>query len=304
MTQWKRIKESGARCLALFGLLIGLGSFLGCVCAPVKEPASLSEIPTNEVMSEAAAAENTEAGDPSETVEMAVADVDVADVDVDMEEEEEPPSADPYEKRNRKRFKRNRRIENCCVDPLASAYLDHVPEGMQVGFRKVRHNLGEPLNLVNQFFQLRFVDATVSTTRFCVNTTIGLLGFYDPATRMGLERVHSDTGETLYRYGVPKGPYLVLPLVGPSTARDGLGTIVDFFLRPDTYLLTPAGQVLFVGGEGVVRKSEVMEQLEIMRRNSLDEYAMIRSAYLMDRMSWLRGRELTDEELDTLLYFE
>ncbi len=301
MTQWNRIKGSGARCLALFGLLVCVGISLGCACAPAKQPTSLSEFATPEAVSEKAAAGNSETGDASETEEVAVADV---DVDIDMEEEEEPPSADPFEKRNRKRFKRNRRIENCCVDPLAGAYLNHMPTSLQTGFRKVRHNLGEPLNLVNQFFQLRLVDATVSTTRFCVNTTVGLLGFYDPATRMGLKRVNSDTGETLYRYGVPKGPYLVLPLVGPSTVRDGFGTFVDFFLRPDTYLLTPAGQVLFVGGEGVVRKSEVMKQLEIMRRNSLDEYAMIRSAYLMDRMTWLRGRELTDEELDTLLYFE
>jgi len=293
MRQRNRTRRSAGRCLTLFGLLLLLASSLGCasVKGSVKEPVQESVTEKTETReapaSEAAALEEFEESD--EWIEA---------------EEELPPPADPYEKRNRKRYKFNSRVENCCVDPLARAYLKVIPGRLRTSFQNFRNNLGEPLNLVNQYLQLRFSDGTVSTSRFCINTTIGLLGFFDPSTKMGLEEINSDSGQTLYRYGVPKGPYLVLPFIGPSTARDGLGSVFDFFLRPDTYLLTPASQVLWVSGEGVMRKSEVMDQLEILRRNSLDEYAMIRSAYLMDRMSWLRGRELTEEELDALLYFE
>jgi ABC-type transporter lipoprotein component MlaA len=274
MNARRRTIQGARKYLTLFALMAFVVSSAGCLCGGAKEPALSSEPPVVQNV---------------ETVDW---------------EDEEFPNADPYEKANRKRYTRNQKIEKCCVDPLAQSYLKRVPGGMQKRFRLFRLNLGEPLNFINQYLQLRLKDGTVSTTRFGVNTIFGLLGFYDPATKIGLKRIRSDTGQTMYRYGVPKGPYLVLPLVGPSTARDGLGTVFDFFLRPDTYLLSPAGQLLWIGSEGVVRKSEVMDQLELLRKNSVDEYAMIRSAYMMDRMSWLRGRELTDEELDTLLNFE
>lgn len=299
MMQRSRTRRLAKRCLAFFGVFGLLSIFMGCACGSAKrsvqEPAPVSVQESVQETAEVPA--NDSVG-----LEVAQA-LDEFD-DYDEFDEEEPPAADPWERRNRKRYKFNGKMESCCVDPLARTYQKVVPDGLQKRFRNFRENLGEPLNFVNQFLQLRFIDGTVSTSRFCINTTVGLLGFYDPSTRMGLEAINSDSGQTMYRYGVPKGPYLVLPFIGPSTARDGLGSFFDFFLRPDTYLLAPGAQLLLVSGEGVMRKSEVMDQLEILRKNSLDEYAMIRSAYLMDRMTWLRGRELTEEELDTLLYFE
>jgi phospholipid-binding lipoprotein MlaA len=295
MMQRSRTRRLAERCLVFFVLFSLLAISMGCACGSAKrsvqEPVQETVLETGETADELA----------SDSVVLE----EVQELDeFDELDEEEPPAADPYERRNRKRYKFNGKMESCCVDPLANTYRKVIPDGLQNRFRNFRENLREPLNFVNQFLQLRFVDGTVSTSRFCINTTVGLLGFYDPSTKMGLEAINSDSGQTMYRYGVPKGPYLVLPFIGPSTARDGLGSFFDFFLRPDTYLLTPGAQLLWVSGEGVMRKSEVMDQLEILRRNSLDEYAMIRSAYLMDRMSWLRGRELTEEELDTLLYFE
>lgn len=273
--------------LAMFALMAFAVTSAGCLCGGTKESTLSGEPPVLQDVEDVQSVDNVEAN--------------VETVDWD---DEDIPSADPYETANRKRYARNQKIERRFVDPLAQRYSKRVPDGLQTRFRFFRLNLGEPLNFVNQYLQLRLKDGAISTTRFGVNTIFGLLGFYDPATKMGLDRIHSDSGQTMYRYGVPKGPYLVLPLVGPSTARDGVGTVIDFFLRPDTYLLSPAGQLLWVGSEGVVRKSEVMDQLELLRKNSIDEYAMIRSAYLMDRMAWLRGRELTDEELDTLLNFD
>jgi phospholipid-binding lipoprotein MlaA len=105
-------------------------------------------------------------------------------------------------------------------------------------------NLDSPAVFVNDVLQCEPRDAAVTAARFAVNTTAGVGGLLDPATPLGLPGHHSDFGQTLALLAVPSGPYLVLPVVGPTTARDGTGYLVDFLFRPTTYLLTPGAQVV------------------------------------------------------------
>jgi phospholipid-binding lipoprotein MlaA len=132
-------------------------------------------------------------------------------------------------------------------------------------------------------------DAGATGARFLINSTLGVAGTLDPATPWGLERRHADFGQTLFSYGVGSGPYLVIPILGPSTARGTIGRIFDGLLRVDLWLLTPASQVIVVAGNGVSGYAAHREQMKELRRSSVDFYAVLRSAYLMDREALLRG---------------
>ena len=155
-------------------------------------------------------------------------------------------------------------------------------------------NLETPALFANDVLQLAPVDATVTVTRFAINTTVGLAGLFDPAERMGLERHHTDFGQTLALYGVPSGPYLVLPVLGPTTVRDGSGYVVDFLFQPTTYVLP--GLTLFIyasihqGSAGIAALDAHADQLHALEASSVDFYAALRSAYYQDRVAAIEAR--------------
>jgi phospholipid-binding lipoprotein MlaA len=136
------------------------------------------------------------------------------------------------------------------------------------------------------------VPAATTLGRFVVNTTFGLAGIFDFAGDvMHVQRVDADFGQTLHRYGVPRGPYLVVPIFGPSTARDAFGTVVDQALDPLTYIIGPLNlqwQLILGGGQGLATREANADAMDALREASVDFYSALRSAYLQSR----RAREL------------
>ena len=186
---------------------------------------------------------------------------------------------DPFEGINRQIFSFNRGVDIVLLDPITQAYRFVLGDFARQSLRNVFANLRTPVVLVNNLLQLRGEDAAVTTARFVVNSTMGMGGFFDPASSLGLAPHVSGFGETLEMAGLSSGPYLVLPLLGPTTVRDSLGNLVDAAMAPQTYILPVVSTVLITGSNGVVEREKYYEGLKALREQSVDYYASLRSAY-------------------------
>lgn len=201
---------------------------------------------------------------------------------------------DPWEPVNRAIFNFNDRVDSVSLKPLAQGYNRFVPEPVRDGVSNVFGNLGEPRNLVNNTLQGKFHDASVDISRFLLNTTLGVGGVFDVATRWGLQRNDEDLGQTIGSYGVPSGPYVVLPLLGPSTLRDSLARVPESF---ETY--TYRAQVDHVrtrnvafGTEMVDTRAAILGQERLIRG---DRYTFVRNAYLQNREFRVRDGVVDDD---------
>ena len=194
---------------------------------------------------------------------------------------------DPFEGANRWTFAFNEGLDTWLLDPLTRGYQWVVPVPARRGVNRIFHNLHSPVVFANEVLQLRPVPAATTLARFVVNTTLGVVGIFDVAEDvMQLPRGEADFGQTLARYWVPRGPYLVLPLFGPSTARDMVGTVVDLGLDPITYIVGPLNlqwQLLRGSGQGLAIRDAHLHSLDALRDGSVDYYSTLRSAYLQSR---------------------
>lgn len=194
-----------------------------------------------------------------------------------------PQVGDPLEPVNRPIFSANDAIDRVAVGPIADFYGWAVPGPIKQGIRGVFSNLNRPVVFVNQVLQLHPKGAAETLGRFVLNTTLGIGGLFDPAAELGWDEHYADFGQTLGRYGIPPGIYHVIPLFGPSTTRDALGSAVDTMLRLDTWLL-PMTTLLYIGGGyGITVREDRREEIAELRRSSLDFYAAVRSGYLQHR---------------------
>ncbi len=190
---------------------------------------------------------------------------------------------DPFERCNRRVFVLNRGIDAVLLDPMTRAYAYAVPDFARQSIRNVFTNLNTPSALVNDLLQLEWKDASVTTARFVINSTMGMGGLFDAASSVGLGTHRADFSETLAFVGIPRGPYLVMPLLGPTTVRDGIGSLVDLAMAPQTYALPLLGFILVTGSQGLTEREEHFEGLEALAEASIDPYASLRSAYLSSR---------------------
>jgi phospholipid-binding lipoprotein MlaA len=195
----------------------------------------------------------------------------------------DPADRDPLEPLNRGIFGFNEAVYGWVFDPVAIAYQWVMPGPGRRALRRFFSNLGEPVTLVNDLLRFRPLQAGSSGARLVINTTAGVGGLFDPAAAWGLESHTSGFGETLAVYRVPSGPYLVMPIMGPSTARDAVGGLVDGIMRPDTWLLAAAPRLVMAAGSGFTTYDIERERLDALRTTSVDFYAALRSAYLLDR---------------------
>lgn len=220
----------------------------------------------------------------------------LAEFDVELEHATGFP--DPWEPFNRQMFALNEGLDRWIVSPLVDLYTFVMPAPARVGMRRFFFNLRSPAILVNDVLQLEMHDAGVTLGRFVTNTTIGVAGFFDPAAELGLAAHDSDFGQTLALAGVPSGPFLIVPLLGPMCFRDGVGTITDMFFRPTTYLLGPLDQLFYYsihgGGAGIVEREREDRALEALRASSVDYYAALRNAYYQYRMGFIERRKRSD----------
>lgn len=218
--------------------------------------------------------------------------------DAGFDAELETGVRDPIEPVNRRIFAGNRALDRVLLDPLARFYGWILPDPAKRAVRRVFDNLNLPVVIVNDLLQLEGRRAAEATGRFLLNSTFGLAGVFDPAHEAGLEAHHADFGQTLAKAGVGPGVYLVLPLFGPSTARDAVGDLFDVALRPDTWLL-PLGPRLLLGGTwGITEREEHRESLEALESSSVDFYAAVRSAYWMNREAMIHGGAPADDALE------
>jgi phospholipid-binding lipoprotein MlaA len=187
---------------------------------------------------------------------------------------------DPYEETNRDVYSFNTYVDKTAVKPVAVAYRDDVPQPVRTGIHNVLDNLNTPYIFANELLQADFSAAGTSLGRIFLNSTIGVLGFADAGKAAGLDPQVNGFGHTLAVYGVGHGPYLVLPLIGPSTPREAIGYGADAAGDPIDYFI-PFYATVLEGGTGLIdQRSRYIEQIDQLRRGSIDEYAAVRSIYL------------------------
>lgn len=199
---------------------------------------------------------------------------------------------DPWEGFNRKMFSAHLFIDDNLLVPGAKAYRAVTPKPARKGLRNFLANAAMPKTLVNDLLQGKAGRAGETTGRFLINSTIGFLGFADPAAKLGVPPHTEDFGQTLAVWGVGSGPYLFLPLFGPSSIRDGFGAAVDLGFDPLFYIRTdPAAYARYsrAGATGLALREPLIEPLEDIRGKSLDYYASLRSFWLQ-----ARKREIND----------
>lgn len=209
-----------------------------------------------------------------------------------------PPAAaaidnDPLESVNRKTFAVNEFLDRILLRPVARAYVAVIPKNARGSIHAALDNAKQPVIMLNEALQGKPRRLRLSLERFAVNTTIGMGGLVDVASRWHLPDEKADFGETLYSWGVPSGPYLVLPVLGPSNPRDAIGMGVDSYLDPLTFLANAKGlQVVEVPRlvtDGVDQRARVLTVLDDLRRNSLDFYAELRSLSQQQRAAELNS---------------
>ena len=191
--------------------------------------------------------------------------------------------SDPIEGLNSAIFAFNNGLDLFVLRPTAAVYGFVTPRVAKEAVQRLFLNLKGPVIVVNDLLQLEINGAAVTTGCFFINTTIGIFGLFDVADFFGLEEHPADFGQTLHAYGVGPGPYLVLPLLGPSTARDAVGRSVDLFFDPLTYVLDPGAKIAVLASAAAVERERLLGPLEELRSTAVDYYAALRSAYYQDR---------------------
>ena len=205
------------------------------------------------------------------------------------EEEYDDGANDPLEIPNRFIFAINGMLDFVIVKPVSHTYNFWVPDPVRESIGNFLHNISSPVILANDVFQGEHDRAETTFKRFVINTTVGVLGFFDPATDWGYERHTEDFGQTLATYGVDEGFYLMLPLLGPSSARDGTGKVVDIFLDPLTYLAPQNVRLARFAADGVQFRADNYDAIEDLERDSLDFYAAVRSVWRQNREYEIRN---------------
>lgn len=202
--------------------------------------------------------------------------VDQFKVDANAAQSEEVK--DPLQPLNRQIYAFNDVLDRTVLRPVAVSYSEKLPEQVRGSLTQARKNLDEPWNAVNQFAQAKPLRAIKTLGRFTINT-LTTLGFADPASRLGLDSEDESLGTTLGFYGVPSGPYLVLPVMGPSTLRDGLGNIVDSQARPQKYMLDDHDGLYWgeIAWRGVDTRARLLDLDGVLQG---DKYAAMRDIYL------------------------
>ncbi|HTB66093.1 MAG TPA: VacJ family lipoprotein [Steroidobacteraceae bacterium] len=218
-----------------------------------------------------------------------------------------PPGAtkdprDPMERLNRTTFNFDDALAHKVALPIARGYQAVTPKLIRRGIANLFENAHTPVIIVNDLLQAKFKMMGLETARLALNSTLGLAGLLDPATGVGLPKEDNDFGRTLGTWGIHPGPYLVLPLLGPSDFRDGFGKLVDAFGAPQDYIHDTATfySVEALGLVNTFSESLLPTYQLLDQQNAFDRYAFSRNAYLQQRSFLIHGDngKVDQEELD------
>ena len=217
------------------------------------------------------------------------------------------PSKDCFEKLNRGIFAFNKGLDNVIFQPVAKGYKK-LPSPIRTGTSNALNNLSHLMTVPNNVLQGDLSKAGNNTMRFVINTTVGILGLWDPATNLGFEKTEKeDYGQTLGAWGIESGCYLVLPVLGPSTARDAVGSIASFMGGDPWYNVTVKNNTQHFedfdyyssrAASGVDFRAKNIESFKNLEKNSMDFYASVKSLYTQDRQKKISNSKKTTNTLD------
>ena len=206
-----------------------------------------------------------------------------------------PDDSDPYEKSNRGFFEFNEKLDEAILEPVADTYDVVVPEVAQTGFINFIKNAESPINIVNLLLQGRPIDSLESLLNFSINSTIGILGIFDPASKMGLKTYDEDFGQTLGIWGFEGGSYWMTPVLGPFTTRHSVGDIIDNLFNPLTYIDNGASRYGIKIFDKIQERSD-LSPLEDELYGSYDPYQYLRDSYLDNRKYKLNNGQVDEVE--------
>ncbi len=192
---------------------------------------------------------------------------------------------DPLEGFNRVMFEFNEILDKVLMKPLAKGYRAVMPAPVDKGISNFFSNLDDVGSAINNLLQFKLKRSASDVGRIVVNSTIGILGFIDVASNMNLEKHGEDFGQTLGYWGVGHGPYIVLPIFGPSGGRDAIGTVVDWFTDPVTYIEPVRVRNTTYVLRAVDKRADLLGATNIVEEAALDKYEFIRDAYIQKRVS-------------------
>ena len=204
---------------------------------------------------------------------------------------------DPFEPLNRAIFSFNNVADRIVLEPIANGYRK-LPSPVQTGLNNFMSNLRAPLVIVNQLLQGQGENAVQSSGRFIVNSTIGVFGLFDVAERIGIEEKEEDFGQTLATWGVGEGFYIVLPLFGPSNTRDATGMALTMITDPINAYAVSEGEAWLVPTRTAInaidQRSQIIDEVNALRDNSIDYYAAVRSSYYQNRKAAINNVDDTE----------
>ncbi|MBC8025474.1 MAG: VacJ family lipoprotein [Steroidobacteraceae bacterium] len=208
-----------------------------------------------------------------------------------------PDPRDPWERFNRTSFAVNDALDRAALKPVAKAYKKVTPRFMRTGINNFFSNLDNISTVINDVLQGKGKQAGRDSARFLMNSTLGLGGLFDPATAAGLEKNDEDFGQTLGKWGVKSGPYLMLPVLGPSTLRDSIARFPEQYTNPVQYLEDDSTRFI-ITGIGVIDMRAGLLDLDAQIEKSYDKYAFIRNAWLQRREYQVTDGNVEDASLE------
>jgi phospholipid-binding lipoprotein MlaA len=198
--------------------------------------------------------------------------------------------ADPLEGYNRVMFDVNHGLDTVLLKPVAQGYRFVTPTPVRSRIGNMSDNLQEPISMLNAFLQGDFDQGSRNFFRFLINSTVGLAGMHDVAAEAGIPAHTEDFGQTLAVWGADAGPYIVLPIFGPSNVRDTGGLVVDVFSSPVPYVTNTWTSIGIAGGQAVVERERLLDPIDDIYATSLDPYASFKSVYEQRRAADIASR--------------
>ncbi|SMG60132.1 MlaA family lipoprotein [Paraburkholderia susongensis] len=208
-----------------------------------------------------------------------------------------PTKGDPFEGFNRTIFTVNDKIDQYALKPVAKGYVWATPQPVRDSVTSFFSNIGDIYIAANNLLQLRIADGVSDIMRIVINTVFGVGGLFDVATLAKLPKHDNDLGLTLGHYGVPPGPYLVLPLFGPSTVRDAVGSIGAYYVNPVSYIDPPGLSWALYGLNVINTRANLLGASDVLEGAALDKYSFVRNAYLQRRQYLLSDNRRRPQEL-------
>ncbi|OAJ59620.1 ABC transporter [Paraburkholderia ginsengiterrae] len=194
-----------------------------------------------------------------------------------------PTKGDPFEGLNRTMFTVNDKLDQYALKPVAKGYVFITPQPVRDSVTNFFSNIGDVYIAANNLLQLKITDGVEDIMRIVINTVFGVGGLFDVATLAKLPKHENDLGLTLGHYGVPAGPYLVLPLFGPSTVRDAVGSIGNYYVNPLSYIDPPGLSWALYSLNVINTRANLLSASDVLEGAALDKYSFVRNAYLQRR---------------------